>query len=99
MGTSREKILEFVETHISPKPQRKRKGAPERKPITAPDDSDDDECESNNTIELDTEDQKSAEEMLKERLKAKFAANGSQKRSNVDDGSGVAPKKAKITWP
>jgi len=82
--TERDEAVHFARCHLSPRPQRRkrRRGG----------------CEAESgrgvLIEGNTDEQKTAEEKLKERLKAKFGG-GAHAR---EEGEPVS-KRAKISWP
>ena len=74
-------LLDLVRSHVSPKDRRKRSS-----------DTLENTCETN---DMGVEEQKSAEERLKERLKAKF---GGQQKDGADNGESPS-KRPKISWP
>ena len=98
--TERGEMLELVRNHLSPKEQRKRNRQGDLKQsgkrgsdLLKRRDGDLLEPTSDGGVkDLSLDDQKSAEEKLKERLKAKFSDRGGDQQDSE-------AKRAKISWP
>jgi len=86
--SERGEAVHLARSHLSPRPQRRkrRRGESEKK-------GGDGEAAVGILIEGNSEQQKSAEEKLKERLKAKFGDTHAREEGESSS------KRPKITWP